>query len=119
MAAAAQSLSLDAQRVEAIRRLNDDLRVRGLGGQIMLTAGVRDLPAMTQALAFRAIRAFDAFTHDNDPHRERDSGSVTVADETLFWKIDTYNRSLTACSPNAADATVTKRVMTIMRADEC
>jgi hypothetical protein len=32
--------------------------------------------------------AFDTFTNDNDPHRERDFGSFDLDGEKLFWKID-------------------------------
>ena len=70
MALAARAACLDAPRVEAIRRLNDDLRVHGRGGRIVITAGFAALPALTQALAFRAIRAFSDFSVDNDPHGE-------------------------------------------------
>lgn len=113
-----QPSSLDAARVEAIRRLNDDLRVHGRGGRIVVTAGVRSLPPATLPLVFRAMTTFDAFTAENDPYGEHDFGSLEVDGQTVFWKIDAYDRSLTAHSPNATDPAVTTRVLTIMRADE-
>ena len=116
--ATTQPSSLDANRVEAIRQLNDDLRVQGRGGRIVITAGVRSLPPPTLALVFRAMTTFDAFTADNDPYGEHDFGSVEVEGESIFWKIDCYDRSLTHHSPDAADPTHTCRVMTLMCADE-
>lgn len=84
----------------------------------MLTDGVRDLPPVTLATAFRAIRTFEWFTADDDPHGEHDFGSVTASGETIFWKIDYYDGSLTVHSPDAANPAVTTRVLTVMRADE-
>ena len=38
--------------------------------------------------------------------------------ETIFFKIDYYDRTLTCHSPDPADPAVTERVITIMLADE-
>jgi hypothetical protein len=65
-----------------------------------------------------AVHAFDAFNEDNDPWGDRDFGSLEVAGEKVFWKIDYYDRSLTMASPNPANAGVTCRVLTIMLAHE-
>jgi hypothetical protein len=66
----------------------------------------------------RAVAAFEAFDADNDPHGEHDFGALTVVGERLFFKIDCYDRSLTAGSPDPADAAVTVRVLTVMLAAE-
>jgi hypothetical protein len=44
--------------------------------------------------ATAAVRGFDAFTEDNDPHGEHDFGSFCLAGERLFWKIDYYSKDL-------------------------
>jgi hypothetical protein len=75
-----------------------------------------DLTVRSELLA--AVRRFDAFTADNDPHGEHDFGAVAIGDQSFFFKIDYYDRSLTLHSPNAADPAVTTRVLTVMRADE-
>lgn len=102
-----------------IRRLNDALR-RGESqdGMIVVTAGVRALGQEFLAEVTRAIATFDAFTEDNDPHGEHDFGALAVQGEKLFFKIDVYDLSMTAHSPDPADPKVTRRVLTIMRADE-
>jgi hypothetical protein len=109
-----------ANKTAEIRRLNDALR-RGESqdGMIVVTAGVRAMGQEFLAEAKRAVAAFDAFTEDNDPYNEHDFGALTVRGEKLFFKIDTYDLSMTAHSPDPADPTVTRRVLTIMRADEC
>ena len=80
------------------------------------------------------IETFDAFDEDNDPHGERDFGCVyQLGDgrwtterprvredkrEQVFWKLDYYDRDLQFGSEDAANPAVTRRVLTIMLADE-
>ena len=84
----------------------------------MITAGVQDLGPEFVAQAMAAIARFDAFDKDNDPYHEHDFGALVVEGEKLFFKIDAYDTTLTAGSPNAADPAVTTRVMTVMLASE-
>ena len=58
------------------------------------------------------------FCHANDPHEEHDFGSFEADGQTIFFKIDYYDKSLTYHSPDAADRSVTERVITIMLAEE-
>ncbi len=83
-----------------------------------MTAGVSGLglPFATAALA--SVKKFDAFTPDNDPYGEHDFGSFEIGDERLFWKIDYYDLSLEFGSNDPADPAQTKRVLTIMLAEE-
>ncbi|GJD30579.1 hypothetical protein PMNALOAF_1826 [Methylobacterium adhaesivum] len=101
-----------------VRTLNDALRRSFTGGPVMLTAGVAALPDNTRTAVLAAVRAFDHFDADDDPHGEHDFGAVTVGRQRCFWKIDCYDRSLTAASPDPADPTVTTRVLTITLAEE-
>lgn len=107
-----------ANRSARIRTLNDALRQGRGGGRIMLTAGVAALDRTAQIALLKAVQRFDAFDKGNDPHAEHDFGSVAIADESFFWKIDYYDTSSKAGSPDPADPAVTCRVLTIMRADE-
>jgi hypothetical protein len=101
-----------------IRALNDQLRSTFLGGNILLTCGVNALnPEMKRRLLER-IRSFAEFTPENDPHGEHDFGCIEVDGQNFFFKIDCYDRQLEFASPNAADPTLTTRVMTVMLADE-
>lgn len=39
--------------------------------------------------------------------------------ETVFWRIDAYDRNLRFYSEDPADPTVTRRVLTIMLTSDC
>jgi hypothetical protein len=100
--------------VTTIRALNDRFRQSLCGGMLVMTAGVI---ALGQEL-LDAVARFDRFDDDNDPYGEHDFGAIEVARERLFFKIDYYDQSLSAHSPDPSDETVTKRVLTIMLAEE-
>ena len=103
---------------DRVRALNDQLRKHHRGGRIVITRGIQALGADAILNIDQAIAAFDAFTDDNDPYGEHDFGSVTVDDQAIFFKIDYYDESLTYHSPDPTDPSVTKRVITIMLAEE-
>ncbi len=107
-----------ASRADRIRDLNDAFRTHLEGGKCLLSAGVSDLGVSFASAAIAAVRAFDAFTPDNDPYGERDFGSFEIGGERLYWKIDYYDNSLEFGSKDPADPQQTKRVLTIMLADE-
>ena len=104
--------------VRRIRLLNDNFRSTFVGGQVVMTAGVDALPIDTKARVLLAVQTFSNFTKDNDPHGEHDFGSFEIEGETYFFKVDYYALDLNGGSENAADPSVTTRVLTIMRADE-
>lgn len=105
-------------RRAAIARLNDRLRSTGLGGQIFLTAGVASLPEGELNEIVEAVRCFNNFTPDNDPYGEHDCASLVVAERRIIWKIDYYPPDDDSLDTNPADNFGTKRVMTIMLAEE-
>lgn len=99
-----------------IRDLNDRARTSFLGCRVMITSGVQALDDVVGVLM--KVRTFDAFTEENDPHGEHDFGSFRHGGETLFWKIDYYDLTLTAGSEDPTDPDVTVRVLTVMLASE-
>lgn len=103
---------------DAIRVLNDNFRSTFMGGQVVMTAGVSELPIDVKADVLLKVKSFSAFDGDNDPHGEHDFGSFEVSGETFFWKIDYYDLAMQLGSANPADPEQTTRVLTIMRADE-
>lgn len=113
--------ALEARRAR-IRDLNDALRSGKMlepeKCTVVLTQGVNALGLPFILAATDAIKRFDEFTPVNDPYGERDFGSVDVEGETVFWKIDAYDRSLRFGSPDPADPDVTHRVLTIMLSSE-
>lgn len=107
-----------ADRTAATRMLNDRLRTTWVGGQTKLSAGVAALPSSVCAAVLTAVLAFDRFTADNDPYDEHDCAALTVGSERIIWKIDYYDQSLSAHSPDPSDPAVTCRVLTVMLAEE-
>ena len=84
----------------------------------MITAGVAALGAEAVARIVKTIAVYDDFCHANDPYEEHDFGSFEVDGQTIFFKIDYFDRALASYSPDAADPSVTERVITIMLAEE-
>lgn len=103
---------------DRIRALNDALRTQGTGGEIVATRGLLAHGARTLAAVFAAVQGFAAFNPDNDPYGEHDCALVEVAGLRVLFKIDYYNLCLSGHSPDPADAQCTRRVMTLMLADE-
>lgn len=115
---ATPSTTDQAASAARIRTLNDHLRRTFTGGRVVMTSGVAALPAATQRELIAAIRAFDAFSEDNDPWDEHDMAGLTVCGQRFFWKIDYYDRTLLYGSEDPADPAVTTRVLTIMLVEE-
>ena len=105
-----------------IAALNDAFRNSPLDrslGKVYMTAGVNALGPAFAARAITAMIAFDAFTTDNDPHREHDFGSFELDGEKLFWKIDYYSTDDPDLgSEDPSDPVKTERALTIMLAEE-
>jgi hypothetical protein len=107
-----------AQKTERIRVLNDNFRTTFIGGQVVMTAGVSELPIDVKAKALLTVKTFKEFTNDNDPHQEHDFGSFEIIDQKLFWKIDYYDPNCEYGSEDPSDPAKTTRVLTIMLAEE-
>jgi hypothetical protein len=120
---------------ERIAALNDRARqAMGVACTAVATVGFRSLPEADQSCVRELIETFDAFDEDNDPHGERDFGTIyQLGDgcwtterprvrederERVFWKIDCYDRRMRFASEDAADPTITRRVLTVMLSDE-
>lgn len=101
-----------------IRVLNDNFRSTFIGGQVMMTRGVSELPMDVKAQALLMVKSFDAFSADNDPYGEHDFGNFEVAGEKFFWKIDYYDQQCQYGSEDPSDPERTTRVLTVMLADE-
>lgn len=105
-------------KTERIRALNDQLRQLRIGGTAVITSGVSALGPEAVARIFTAVASFNDFSCENDPYDEHDFGALVVGGEQLFFKIDYYDQSLSHGSPDPADAALTRRVLTVMLAEE-
>ena len=101
-----------------IAALNDQARQTFTGCRVLITQGIHALGPAQVAQVLDAVRRFDEFTADNDPYAEHDFGRVCVGGAVIFWKFDYYDPDLQMASLDAADPTITTRVLTIMMADE-
>jgi len=123
------------EQTARIARLNDlARRAMGVACTAVATVGFRSLPEADQSQVRELIETYDAFDEDNDPHGERDFGTIyqlgdgrwtterpRLSDnerERVFWKFDYYDRDLQFGSEDAANPAITRRVLTIMLADE-
>ncbi len=119
-------------RAEQIAQLNDKARqAMGLACRAVATVGFRALPSAEQSVVRELIETYDAFTPDNDPYGERDFGAIHQASDgswttarpkealqKVLWKIDYYDPSLQWGSEDPTNPAVTRRVLTIMLAEE-
>jgi hypothetical protein len=103
---------------DRIRKLNDLLRQQLTTGLAVITPGIAALGQEAVDRIVKTIGVFDDFCHANDPHEEHDFGSFDVDGQTILFKIDYYDNELTYHSPDPSDPAVTKRVITIMLAEE-
>ncbi|WP_431311969.1 DUF3768 domain-containing protein [Sphingomonas lacusdianchii] len=112
-------LTTTVSRDEMIARLNDRCR-NGLDrtSRTVITRsclatfgkGNKAAEIVAQARILAAIRRH-AFPADDST---RDRGSITFEGETVYFTIDAYDLDLSYGSPDPANASVTRRVMTIM-----
>lgn len=105
------------ERAARIAHLNDAMRLTpGIGW--MITASVQAKGPVFLRQAVLAVSTFNSFPERDDPYGERDFGAFDLAGERLIWKIDYYDRMLRDASPDPADPTVTRRVLTLMLASD-
>ena len=101
-----------------IKTMNDVFRQTFVGGSVMLTQGIQHMPDRDMEAIITQVRQFNDFTEENDPHGEHDFGIIKHNGESVYWKIDYYNKAMDGGSEDPSDPKLTKRVLTIMRASE-
>lgn len=117
--------AFDPARAARIAAANDAFRRTTTSG-VVFTATLAAEGLVTMLAILAKVRAYDAFTPDNDPYGEHEFGSVThdlslggtPRPETCFWKIDTYaDASLSFGAEDPLDANAV-RILTIMHASD-
>ncbi len=101
-----------------IRELNDLLRTTGAGGRTVMTRGVQAQGEEAVHEILQKVRNYNRFHPDSDPYGEHDFGSFAYQGHEYFWKIDYYDSTMELGSPDPANPDVTKRVLTVMLAEE-
>ena len=77
-----------------------------------------NLPDAAQFEVLQKVRAFDAFTSDNDPYGEHDFGAFDFEGKRIFWKWDYFDKLNQYLSPDPTSINMTNRVLTVMLAEE-
>ena len=109
---------IKSTETDRIRALNDELRKDFNQGHTVMTTGIAALGAEAVARIVKTVEVYDDFCHANDPYEEHDFGSFETDGHTIFFKIDYYDPTLTVHATDPSDPVVTKRVITIMLAEE-
>lgn len=100
------------ERATVIAKANDEFRKAGWG--VCLTPGVQALEDVNGLM--QAVRAYDRFSEESDPYGEHDFGRLMWHGQTVLWKIDYYNKTLTGgVSPMSP---LCQRVLTVMLVSE-
>lgn len=102
----------------SIKELNDQFRSNLLKNGLNLTQSVSSLEKDKLIELIKLVEDFNDFTEDNDPYEEHDFGSIEFKGTTYFWKFDYYDLNLEGGSEDPSDPNITKRVLTLMEADE-
>jgi hypothetical protein len=105
---------LDADKLIRIREFNDKLRRYFVGGKVMLTDSVAELPDMVKAAALLFMAQYHNFTTQNDPYGEHDFGAFELCNRRFFWKVDCLTIDSQSASEDPADPSKTQRVLTLM-----
>jgi hypothetical protein len=100
--------------MEAVHRLNDLLRTTLRGGEIGITPGIQALSGTLRASIMRQAQEFETWTPANNPNSEHASGSFGANGRYVLWKVDYYNKDMSARSVDAAVPNVTTRKLTVM-----
>ena len=101
--------------VDRIRALNDAFRTTLTGGRVMFTPGVAALGQEVQRQIIDALRRYDEFDADNDPHGEHDFGMIVAQGHELMFKIDLYEEPFVN---SGNEEKMITRILTIMLAEE-
>src|SRR5512139_4131853 len=100
-------------KAKKIAALNDAMRAMlpiPVGGKVLLTRSIADLPFKTQADIVMKVRAFNKFNkRGDDPYGEHDFGAFDHDGQKIFWKIDYYANDMNYGSPDPSDPAVTQR----------
>jgi Protein of unknown function (DUF3768) len=107
------------QASHRIRELNDRMRTT-MTGECFITRGINDPDNGEHFLThvLQAVRTFDNFTENNDPHGEHDMAFIDVDDLRVFFKIDYFDLTGEYGSEDPSNPNLTRRVLTIGLAEE-
>ncbi len=105
------------QTPDSLATINDQFR-RQLSissdsplGLYRMTGAVASFTFRDKQEILRVIAEFSDFNKENDPWQEHDFGSFMYQEETIFWKIDYYDKNIEYGSADPLDPEKTIRVL--------
>jgi len=116
-----------SERTRTIAALNDAARAKLAHStiqnylsneELIITRGVAARGWSFIERALTSVREFADFTPENDPYHEHDFAAFDFDGVRLNWKIDCYDRALKWGPQDPADPAQTRRVLTILLAEE-
>nr|WP_313011771.1 DUF3768 domain-containing protein [Brucella intermedia] len=111
--------SREIEKSTRIRELNDRLRTEGTGGQVVAVGRLAHEDGEFRQRVLDAVRAQQVTTGDgDDPYSEHDFGNLEVEGQQIIWKIDYYDLNMEFGSDAPEDPDQTRRVLSIMRAED-
>lgn len=100
-----------------IAKLNDELRINGIGGKSLCTTEFNELSEEVKLKACLALQNFEDFNKNNDPYGEHDRAIVKVPElkKAFEFKIIYLERGLNCAfdSYALADPEATERVIIV------
>ncbi len=110
-------------KVQQIAQQNDQFRSRdpNVPGIRVITVGINELLKqldIPMGELAQLVADYSDFNPDNDPHSEHDFGGFEFHDHKVFWKIDDSDLDYKMGSDDPTDLTKTRRVLSIMLAEE-
>ncbi len=99
------------------REINDYFRIQMPMTSVFLS---RSIDAMEDNYdVVELVKNFNDFNENNNPDGEHDFGAFDFNGQQIFWKINYYDATdMNQGSANPSDSAVTRRVLTIMLAED-
>lgn len=108
----------ETSTINPIATLNDTFRTTLQGGTVVLTEGIQAYSPDEREIIIAEVQGFHSFPAGDDPYGEHDFGAFQFNGQKILWKIDYYDLKMEYLSENPADPVKTKRVLTILLANE-
>ena len=103
---------------DRIRELNDQHRNYIPATKTVITRWVNALWNDAVYDIMREVRDFRNFNEWNNPYLENDFWTFEYEEETIYWKIDYFDKDYRYGSEDPSDPDKTWRLLTIMLSDE-
>ena len=92
--------NVSRKRLSARAVREDEFRRTCPDHEVMLSMGILDLASNIRDEIVGAIRSFDAFTRENDPHGTHDEGRLMVSGISICWYHDVRVEITPATAPS-------------------